>query len=488
MKKPFLIAAALFLIFLVVVGVMAVVKAPESVAFICVVDTNGVPIQGATITPDGLRPKKGGGHYGWHAEYPRAGVKPVTGQTDRDGFAKIVYPFYVHEKLETGEISFAVDHPDFCAQRPFRIVASAPPQNARLKEKAQYLFDRLRRKVSSRPDPVVLKSGAIVKVLAYVGSKEHVVTNAHVEISRMWPAGTNYWRRDGPLLWTRKASEGKTFLRAVSFPENGPLLFSDAVSFHAKVGETNSFELELKPGTRVTGRLDDTVPRPVQNGRVCIHVYMDQQTGSTDAPIWVGWRVVEPDGTFTFESLPMGRLEIMGLCDGFLSQNGVPISGTVTSQRIPQTFELREAQTAVMLVMEPAASCAVTVLNDAGQPLAGASARFWPNILWGGNGSTIFGSDVLNKEDFFRGNATQSSIRIKAMEQFRATTDAQGIALVRNLPPGNQSYAVLHTNYDMPILRVGTSAERSASVSLTAGETGRVTVTMQKKGIDALAH
>ena len=45
-------------------------------------------------------------------------------------------------------------------------------------------------------------------------------------------------------------------------------------------------------------------------------------------------------------------------------------------------------------------------------------------------------------------------------------TDTQGIALVRNLPPGDQSYAVLHTNYDMSILRVGKSAQRSASVSL----------------------
>lgn len=74
------------------------------------------------------------------------------------------------------------------------------------------------------------------------------------------------------------------------------------------------------------------------------------------------------------------------------------------------------------------------------------------------------------------------------MDQFRATASADGITLIRNLPPGNQSYAVNHTNYDMPILRVGKSAKRSASASLAGSETGRVTVTMQKKGIDALAH
>jgi hypothetical protein len=215
---------------------------------------------------------------------------------------------------------------------------------------------------------------------------------------------------------------------------------------------------------------------------------MDKQTGDSDAPIWIGWRAIEPDGTFTFDSLPMGRLEIMGLCDGFLSRNGVPVTGTVTSLRTPQTFALREAQEAVTLAMEPAASCEVTVLNDAGRPLMDATASFWPNILWGGNGSTIFGSDVFNSEDFLRGHLNWSVARKKAMDQFRATTSAAGIALVPNLPPGSQSYAVHHTNYDMPILRVGRSAARSASVNLTGGETGRVTVTMQKKGIDAVTH
>jgi len=217
-------------------------------------------------------------------------------------------------------------------------------------------------------------------------------------------------------------------------------------------------------------------------------VSSSRPAGDSDAPIWVGWREVEPDGTFAFDSLPMGRLEIMGLCDGFLSRNGVPVNGTMTPHRIPQTFELRKVQTAVTLAMEPAASCEVTVLNDAGQPLVDASARFWPNILWGGNGSTVFGSDLYNSENFLRGNMNWNAAQKKAMAQYRATTDAQGIALVRNLPPGNQSYAVHHTNYDMPILRAGKSAERSASVNLTSSETGRVTVTMQKKGVDAVTH
>ena len=71
---------------------------------------------------------------------------------------------------------------------------------------------------------------------------------------------------------------------------------------------------------------------------------------------------------------------------------------------------------------------------------------------------------------------------------FRAISDARGVALVRTLPAGRQSYSVTHTNYEMPVVRSGGSVGRSASVTLTSGETGRVTVRMQKRGTEELTH
>src|SRR5262249_5290594 len=110
-------------------------KPPVSIAWIQVLDESGRPVQAATIAPDGLRPEKGGCHDLWSSGLEGSGLKPTVVQTDSDGYARVRYPFYVEERLETGEISFAVDHPDFCPDRPFRVVASSPPANAPLREK-----------------------------------------------------------------------------------------------------------------------------------------------------------------------------------------------------------------------------------------------------------------------------------------------------------------------------------------------------------------
>jgi hypothetical protein len=46
----------------------------------------------------------------------------------------VLYPKYVLEKLETGQISFSVTHPDFVPDRPDRFVNGAPPHGAPWKE------------------------------------------------------------------------------------------------------------------------------------------------------------------------------------------------------------------------------------------------------------------------------------------------------------------------------------------------------------------
>ena len=490
MKRRVLIGTGVVLLAALVLVGFSLLKPPVPVAFIRVIDESGRPVSGATIVPDGLRPKKGGGHYMWSGIYNRSGVKAEPATTDADGYARVRYPFYVIERLETEQISFVVDHPEYCPDRPFRVVASSPPANAPLQEKVKYLAMRLARKVSARPDPVVLKRGGIVKLTGYVGAKENVVTNLNAEISNMWPARTNFWQRNGPVLWSKKAAPGTAHLRAVYFPAQGPAMFSKLVSFEAKAGETNEFALELKPGVRVAGRLDAAVPRPVRGGRVCTRVFEVGHDGNSSAPVWDGWCPVSAEGEFAFESLPPGRMEIIAMCDGFVSANGKPVGSGTTSQRLPQWFLINGREQGITLEMEAAASCEVTVQDDTGKPLSGAKAGFWPNVLWGGNGSTVFVSDLFNSEDFFRDGrpADWFSVQKLVEDDFRAISDSNGVALVRTLPAGGQSYRVSHTNYAMPISRTGGSAHRSASVNLSPGETGRVTVKMQKAGTEELTH
>lgn len=337
---------------------------------------------------------------------------------------------------------------------------------------------------------MVLKRGGIVRLTGHIGTKENIVTNLTAEISDMWPAGTNFWQHSGPVLWSKKVTPGTAHLRAVHFPSQGPAMFSKLVSFEAKAGETNEFSVELKPGVRVAGRLGGSIPRPVRNGRVCTRVFAEGHDGNSDAPVWIAWRPVSAEGEFVFESLPPGRMELIGMCDGFVSANGQPLAGRTTSQRLPQSFSINGSEQKIQLDMEAAASCEVTVLDDTGKPLAGARAGFWPNVLWGGNGSTVFASDTFNSEDFFRHGSPADWLAIRRLteDDFRAISDSNGVALVRRLPAGMQDYSVSHSNYAMPIAGSGAGARRSANVNLSPGETGRVTVKMQKAGTEVLTH
>src|SRR5262252_5635639 len=91
------------------------------VALLRVVDAKGKPIAGAIIRPNGLRTKPGPYSSGWYSWQPRGmGVPndPVT--TDANGQARLPYPKYVFEKIETGTICLNVEHADFVPDRPER--------------------------------------------------------------------------------------------------------------------------------------------------------------------------------------------------------------------------------------------------------------------------------------------------------------------------------------------------------------------------------
>jgi hypothetical protein len=89
----------------------------------------GHSVAEAVILPEGLRTKPGpyvSGWYGWRTE-TNGGVANPPLTTDREGYARVPYPKYVFERIETGTLCLAVTHPDFVADRPERVVATAPP-------------------------------------------------------------------------------------------------------------------------------------------------------------------------------------------------------------------------------------------------------------------------------------------------------------------------------------------------------------------------
>jgi hypothetical protein len=117
------------------------------VALLRVVDGAGKPIGGAIIRPEGLRTKPGpyvSGWYGWGAR--ESGVSNAAVKTDVEGFARVPYPKYVFERIETGTICLAVDHPDYVPDRPERVVTFAPPARAPWRVWADYAWGRAERR------------------------------------------------------------------------------------------------------------------------------------------------------------------------------------------------------------------------------------------------------------------------------------------------------------------------------------------------------
>src|SRR6266446_2403201 len=135
------------------------------VALIRVVDASGKPLAGAVVLPEGLRTKAGpyvSGWYGWRSDANGVTNPPVT--TDKDGYARVPYPKYVFERIETGTLCLSVNHPDFVPDRPERIVATAPPAGAPWRVRVDYLRKLiLHRALLARPEPIVLQKGAVLK-------------------------------------------------------------------------------------------------------------------------------------------------------------------------------------------------------------------------------------------------------------------------------------------------------------------------------------
>ncbi len=464
---------------------------PAPVAKIKVVDLTGRPIAGATIKPDGLRPKGGGGHYSWTEENE---IKPNSTTTDADGIARVPYPRIVCEHIETGEISFEVHHPEFCSDRPFRTVSPTPPANARISRKLQFWWNAGKLLVKGKslsPDPVILQFGGAVRLSGIIGPEGTPLKKLHAQVSGIWP-GQNELFATLPdnSLFSHRIPTGQNYLRLIHFPENGRICFSDAVTFNSVARQTNVFHLTLRPGLRLKGKVDDSVPRPVKQGYAITRVFTGDNSGGRDVLMWFAWSPIQDDGSFTFESLPSGRVEIIATCEGYVSKSNDGTNST-RGHVIPQLFRLEAEDLDITLQMEEGASCELHITDDQNRPLAGAEAGFWPNVIWDNTGTTIFASDLLDSVFILTNQAILDWREMKRnpLATYAAMSDSNGVAIVRNLPAFHQPFYVGHTNYEMRITQDASGdSQRIQSVNLTPGQTTKAWVTLQRKGTQFIEH
>ena len=485
--KKIKLALALLMAVVVVIGLILALLIKTSpkqpIALLRVVDAAGKPVAGAVIRPDGLRPKSAinSGHYSWIAKNFPVGPNPVS--TDDHGHARVPYPKYVFERIETGQIGFSVNHPDFAPDRPFRLVATRPPAGAPWQAWADYFWARIRHKpLIVRTDPVVLQQGATLKLLLRRDIVHPLDAQLFAQDSTEGYRDTNFWTQpERGVLMTRRFPSSKQSVRVFQVRGNGSLWFSDVFSLAAGAGRTNVAIVGLKPALAVHGQLDNTVPRPVKNGRVVAHVWPLGHKPQDSPPQWHAWTTIRTDGGFDIASLPPGVLEIVALCDGFVSTNG---PGESPGIRYPQKHLLGTNDLNITIGMEPTVRLEVNVADEKGNALEGSIASASPNVRYGDWAATILLSDCYNTLNrYLRQPDAEFTGSSQPVPDFQGKTDSSGLAVIPNLPADVNEFSVEHPRFVLPaVLTAAGDQVRVASVSLVPGQTNRVSVELEPRG------
>jgi hypothetical protein len=485
-KLLLLILAALVCAALLVRALL--LSSPKTpIALVHVVDATGKPVEGAIILPEGLRTKVGpysSGWYKWSKEFSKVPNNAVA--TDRDGVARIPYPTYVFERIETGVIIPSVNHPDYVPDRPELVVNTAPPAGAPLRAWIDYYWSKIRRKSSiAITDTVVLKKGAILKISLRPDSKASIGP-LFAQISEANTADTSFWIRPEPgVLMTRRLAASDQMIRAFQFSADGAAWFSDTLNIKAVSGQTTNIVVDLKPGVSVHGQLDNTVPRPVRNGRVVAHIWPAGSRPKDSPPEWHAWTTNREDGSFEFTNLPPGDLEIIALCQGFVSTNR-PVAPQF---RHPQKHLLGTNDLSITVGMEPTARLEVLVTDDKGNPLKDAIVMTWPNVHYGDWGAVVLMSDLYNTSDFFLNPAKIRASWHEPVVDLSATTESSGLAVLSNLPGDVRELTVKHAQFDIPAMTGwGGGKHRQRAVTLTLGITNHITVKLEPHDHSLIAH
>jgi len=407
-----------------------------------VVDEEGHPIQGATITKTGYRVK--GVHHVNAYTYSTLSTVATTNTdtTGPDGVARLLFPVVSNprEKEKTGSLILQVTHPEFSSQT----IQDYP--------------------VDKRNKPIRLQRGITVEVSAYCGPGHQPVAEWHPNLSREDMARPEDWvvLSNGAKAF-RRMRPGEHLVQLKGWLPSSELGFSEAVAFTAEPGKTNRLEIEMKPGIRLEGRIDNAVARPVKNARVMISVRPKEYPGATVVEdfikpyekygnfiFWNSYRTISEDGSFAFESVPPGEADVVVLGDGFLSktigqlQNRWPDGSLHPQERhaLPQPFPLNAPVTRIEVATEPTATLEFRAKTHSGEPVAGA------DIFVSANAYRMQGAFGFWQEP---GESPFVSVPKLPLQHFRGKTDTNGMLVLSNIPPESDAMSIFHPQYQVPI-------------------------------------
>jgi beta-lactamase regulating signal transducer with metallopeptidase domain len=437
-------------------------------ALVVVEDEDGKPIEGATIEPTGFRVK--GRHspdaYNWHSWEKT----PAKVTTDREGKAHLRYPLVAipEEQELTGRLIFRVLHPEFATV----VIQSFS--------------------VDGSEKPIQMKRGIPLEVSGYFSADRQPVLELIPNVSGEEARPEDWQKKENGVFAFHKLSPGGHLLQLMGRLPSGEIVYSEGFAFTAEKGKPCNFALEMKPGIRLEGRIDDNVARPVKNGRVLINVrpkeipaYLDPEMSRSLAAQygyfhpWQSHRLIAADGSFVFESIPPGEVDVVVHGDGFVSKNGgeakYPGAPTQPLVGVPQPYPLVAPVTKIEVVTEPTATLELTTKTKSGAPVEGVAVSLYPNVLRMGG---IFGRMEHSNEESFR------NLNPLPGTPYSGITDKGGVVVIANLPVFTRSIAVEHPQFEVPLQDPKGWRSRVVHVTFSPGVTNKMELTLEPKGTE----
>lgn len=474
-----------------------------------VLASNGAPVAGAKVTPWGVS-------HSWSSSLLERKWCPEV-VTDAQGVALVT--------VSKEQFARAAANRKLAGLQPTESV----PKVAQLALKIDHPLHPVWSQYIDVGEParIVLSDAATIEVRPRRWNDDSPLRDVIPLLSEHEPSPTE-WKtmkeqshKDGSLTISRidrGSQQASRWLRLVHAPQDEPAWFSELIDLKSlDVKAPIVLTPKLRPGVRVSGRLALAVPRPIKNGRVVGMI----AGGASDARTWY-WSaeaVIKEDGTFAIESLPANEnLQLIALCDGWVSRSPTVAEMTAYSKEHDYTVSYRGTPAAIgaalksgkvlltkhsvypqvvrtqtpmiepILEMERTADCEVKVVDTEGRAIPNAVVTASPNQHWFDLGANLLGtgSDAL-KIAQARFATGESPATAEANSLFKVKTNAQGVAVIKNLPVSNEArvpvttyfIGVTHEEFAAPYLRP--SGGRGVTVELSPQKAERVTVSMRMK-------
>jgi hypothetical protein len=427
-----------------------------------VVNQKGEPVGGATVIPWAVRSKRGHGMWRTGPNYDQ---EPPKITTDNEGRGQFSFPVLLDSDKTFPPMAFtcSVAHPDYAGST----YNDVPVENDAYKGEST----------------IEVRQGAAIEITPFA---DHVNINP-AQVYAVWSASAPDQERnkvnERGAIQLPHLPAGKELLQIVYLPDDGGVMYSDVKKIELHDGDHHQLRFELKPAVRVEGRLEGPVERPMKEGRAIGEVILwDEEVQGTLQ--WRAAATMRIDGSFVFESLPRGDLQVIAVCPGAMADDGETPAFARDHEKQqgasffcrPQVFKLQEETTRVVVKMVKTADCLVHVVGPDNAAVAGAKCGFWPNVGWWRGGSQVYGRPFYSTIDLLKDPSLRELFR-RPDYAYSAETDAEGQALIKNLPAKANQLGVYHDTLQMP----GNDPHPSQLVSLAAGQQVEVSVKLQAK-------